>query len=284
MTDKVSIFAFADEAANDIAGQIAAMRKNGLQGLEIRGVDGKNVMSLSNEKAKEIRSAMEENGLRVWSIGSPIGKIKITDPFAPHLDSFRRSLELADLLGASVIRLFSFYIPAGEDPAVYRDEVMERMTKMAEAGRDSGIVLCHENEKGIYGDNADRCLDLLTSVPGIKAVFDPANFVQCGEDTLRAWAMLAPYVYYMHIKDADKNGMVVLPGTGEGNVPAILSSYLKKGGRAMTLEPHLTVFTGLNALEREGDRSGIGVFSSREEAFDTAATELKKIVASLGYR
>ncbi len=281
MNQKIYIYSFADEAANDLAGQIDAMKRNGLDGLEIRGVDGANVMSLTDEKAKEIRRRMDDAGLRVRSIGSPIGKIGIRDPFAPHLDSFLRSVELAHLLGADVIRLFSFYIPAGEDPALYRDEVMDRMNRMADAGRDSGIVLCHENEKGIYGDTADRCLDLLRSVSGIRAVFDPANFVQCGEDTLRAWKMLEPYVHYLHIKDADKNGTVVLPGHGEGNVPAILAAYAKKGGNAVTLEPHLTVFTGLNALEREGDRSGIGCFSSREEAFDTASSALKQLIAAL---
>ena len=110
--------------------------------LEIRGVDGKNVTALTAEEAKEVRRRLDEAGLAVWSMGSPIGKIGIRDPFGPHLDLFHHTLDLADILGAKAFRLFSFYIPAGEDPEIYRDEVLEKMERFAEAGKGSGILLC----------------------------------------------------------------------------------------------------------------------------------------------
>ena len=143
-----------------------------------------------------------------------------------------------------------------------------------------GVTACHENEKGIYGDIAVRCLDLHQNVPGLAAVFDPANFIQCGQDTLEGWTMLESYVNYMHIKDALPNGSVVPPGEGIGNVPVLLEKFASQGGSLLSLEPHLSDFVGLKALEREGEESIVGAlsFESNEAAFDHAAKALKKLM------
>lgn len=276
----VKLFAFADEASKQIDKQIIAMKRNGLQGLEIRGVDGTNVSEITIEKAREVRKKLDDNGLITWSIGSPIGKVKLTDDFTAHLDTFRHTLEVADILGAKNLRLFSFYMPKGEDPTPYRNEVIERMGRFLEIGRDSGIALCHENEKGIYGDMATRCLELHQAFPELYGIFDPANFVQCGQDTLEAWELLKPYVRYMHIKDAMPDGSVVPAGSGAGNVPFIVGQYLAQGGEAFTLEPHLKVFDGLKALEEDGNTSVVGrvVYPDADTAFDVACNALKDIL------
>ena len=279
--DKLQIYAFADEASSEIGGQIAAMTRNGLNGLEIRNADGTNVSDLSLDKAKEIRKRMDDAGLAVWSIGSPIGKIDIEkDDFAAHLEKFRHTLDVADVLGAKNIRMFSFYIPAGKNPADFRDKVFDQMDAMIDASAGRGIDLCHENEKGIYGDMADRCLDLHKNFPALKAVFDPANFIQCGQDTWAGWEMLKPYVKYLHIKDALVDGNVVPAGKGIGQVPRIVKDYLSMGGSALTLEPHLKVFDGLAALERADDKSVVGAYcyNSNDEAFDAACAALREIL------
>ena len=277
------LFAFADEASPMIDQQIEAMHRNGLNGLEIRNADRVNVSDLSLSKAREIRKKLDDAGLITWSIGSPIGKIDIeTGDFYTHLERFRHTLDVAHTLGAENIRLFSFFIPQGKDPAPYKQEVIDRLGQFLELADGSGIDLCHENEKGIYGDMAVRCLELHQALPRLKGIFDPANFIQCGQDTMEAWTLLQPYIKYMHIKDALSNGDVVPAGKGEGNSPAILTQYRHQGD-ALTLEPHLAVFAGLQALEREGDTSGIGkyVYSSNDEAFDAACAALKDILQQL---
>ena len=276
----IKIFAFADEASKQIDGQICAMKRNELQGLEIRGVDGVNVSEITLEKAREVRSKLDDNGLITWSVGSPIGKIKITDDFEAHLDTYRHTLEIANILGAKNIRLFSFYMPKGEAPTLYRNAVMDRMGRFLEVGKDSGIALCHENEKGIYGDVASRCLDLHQTLPELQGIFDPANFVQCGQDTLQAWDILKPYIRYMHIKDAMPDGSVVPAGQGAGNVPYIVGQYLAKGGEAFTMEPHLKVFDGLKKLEEDGNTSVVGrvVYPDADTAFDVACNAMKDIL------
>ena len=167
----MKIYAFADEASPSIDEQIAAMKRNGLNGLEIRGVDGENVSVISLNKAREVRRKLEDAGLSVWSIGSPIGKIDIKNgDFDAHLDQLRHTLDVARELDAKNLRMFSFYIPAGENPAAYRQQVIDQVGRMLCAGEGSGILYCHENEKGIYGDTADRCNELLRIFPAMKGV------------------------------------------------------------------------------------------------------------------
>lgn len=277
------IYAFADEASPVIDNQIIAMRRNALQGLEIRNVDGESVAAISLDKAREVRAKMDAAGLKVWSIGSPIGKIDIEkDDFNAHMDTLRHVIEVAKILGAENIRMFSFYIPAGKNPADYRDEVLRRLHVMADAAEGTGVTLCHENEKGIYGDMADRCLEILEAEPRIAGVFDPANFVQCGQDTWEAWKLLGSKIKYMHIKDAlFADGSVVPAGKGDGQVEKILKAFLDQGGECLTVEPHLTVFDALKTLEREGEKSRVGgayTYPSSDAAFDAACQALRTLL------
>ena len=278
---KIKLAAFADEASSVFDEQIVMMKENGIGLLEMRGVDDINVSKLTLEQAKEAKKKLDDNGLAVWSIGSPIGKIKITDDFAPELDLFKHVLEIANITEAKCIRMFSFYGTDGK--AEYRDEVFERLAKYAEAAKGSGIVLCHENEKGIYGDIPERCIEIHKAIPEIKSVFDPANFVQCGVNILDAWNKLEPYVYYGHIKDADADGNIVPPGMGIGMIREYLPKFIAKGCSVLTLEPHLAEFAGLSDLEEEGDKSKVGgmSFANNREAFDYATKSLKAIISEI---
>lgn len=272
--------AFADEADPHSAGQIQALTENGIPYIELRGLETGSAIQLSDKGARELKARFDAAGIAVWSMGSPIGKIGITDPFLPHLEQFRRTLELSQIFGAKCIRMFSFYLPKeDEDRPKYRDQVLERLSILVEEAKGSGVVLCHENEKGIYGEKAPECLDLLQSVPGLRAVFDPANFIQAGQETLSAWEMLAPYVEYMHIKDALSDGKVVAPGRGIGHVPEIVEKFGAQGGEVLSIEPHLAIFAGLSQLEREQRSIKEDIYPSKRAAFDVAVNVLKAIIA-----
>ena len=276
----MKIYAFADEASPQLFWQIQALLENSLDGMEIRNVDGENVSALSPEKARIIRRRMDDAGLAVWSIGSPLGKADITDDFYKQTEMRKRMLEIADILGAAHLRLFSFYTPETDRDA-WRDVVLERLGTFTEIARGSGVMLCHENEKGIFGDTAARCAELHRALPALHAVFDPANFVQCREDAAAAWRLLRPYVRYLHIKDALPDGSVVPAGCGAGHIPEILADYAARGGAAVTLEPHLAEFVGLSALERAGETSRIGAvyrYPTAEAAFASAADALRKLL------
>ena len=275
---KIKLCAFADEADPMLDGQIEAMKANGISLLEIRGVNKKNISAVTVDEAKEIKSMLADNDISVWSLGSPAGKIKINDDFSKEIETFKRMLEVGAVLDVKCVRLFSFF--GTESKQEYFDEVCEKLNKYVELCKPYGIIPCHENEKAIYGEKARQCLDILQAVPGLQAVFDPANFVQCGQDTLEAWDMLKEYVYYGHIKDAASDGTVVPPGMGIGHISEYLPDFADRGCTVLTLEPHLTEFVGLNDLEEEGARSNVGkiAFKNNREAFDYAVNSLKDII------
>lgn len=259
---KFILSAFSDEIANDLKTQMDVLDEFRINHIEIRGVNGRNITQYTNNEVKELKKRLDDRGFRISAIGSPIGKIWIGDEFDPHLDLFKHTLEIAAILETKYIRMFSFFIPAGEDPYSYREEVMNRWMKFIKAAEGSGITLLHENEKDIYGDIPERCLDLLKTMncSYMKAVFDPANFVQCDVETYpKAYEVLKDFIAYMHIKDAMyKDHSVVPSGYGDGNIKDILRGLYRGGYDGfLSIEPHLGTFTGFEFLEPNSKAKGM---------------------------
>ncbi len=276
------ISGFSDEIDANIDIQFSVLKKLGMEYFEVRGVNGKNIADLTDEEVALLHSKMKEQGIKVSSIGSPIGKIGIADDFGPHFDKFKRVVEIAKKLETRYIRMFSFFIPREDNPANHREEVFARLSKMIDYAKKEDVVLLHENEKDIYGDTVERCLNLMEHLycDNFKAVFDPANFIQCGQNTKEGFDKLKKYVEYMHIKDALADGSVVPAGVGIGELDYILRS-LKDSGYCgfVSLEPHLGSFTGLEALEN--DDTMLKLEKSSEEKFILAYDSLNKILEGI---
>ena len=276
---KCPVSCFADEIDVSVDKQIALLQELGIGWNEFRSGDGKGVADYTEKEAEMLMSRLSANGIRISAVGSPIGKIDITQDFEPHFETYRHIVELAGILDTSFIRMFSFFMPEGEEPDKFRDEVMRRMDRMVEYAAGRNVVLLHENEKGIYGDSAARCLDLMKLFYGdhFRCTFDFANFVQCGQDTMEAYEMLRPYISYIHVKDAMReSGDVVPAGTGDGNVAEILNRLDEEGYAGfLSLEPHLADFAGLKSLEKEVKERGR---TDGEEAFCTAYRALEKLL------
>lgn len=256
MWDGIVLSGFADEIDPSLEKQIEVIKKLGMNHIEMRGVNGKGLVEYTLDEVREIKKELDKNGIRLSSIGSPIGKIKITDDFEPHFELFRHTVEIAKIMEVPYIRMFSFFMPENEDPAIYKDEVFARLSRFVEYAKEHGVILLHENEKDIYGDTAARCKEIMETFYGdsMKAVFDFANFVQCGENTLEAYEMMKPYIAYVHIKDARACDHEVVPaGQGDGRLEEILGMLKAKGYQGfLSLEPHLADFTGFQALETNG--------------------------------
>jgi sugar phosphate isomerase/epimerase len=282
MWDGILLSGFADEIDMDLGKQIEVLKKLDIHHVEMRGVNGKGLVEYSINEAKEIKKQLDEAGIRLSSVGSPIGKIKITDDFAPHMELYKHTVEIAHLMDAPYIRMFSFFMPENESYAPYRGKVMDQLGQFVDYAKASQAILLHENEKDIYGDVADRCLEIMKEFYGdhFKAVFDFANFVQCKQNTLEAYEMLKSYIAYIHVKDALWSDASVVPaGMGDGHVEEILKT-LKAGGYQgfLSLEPHLSDFAGFDALEQNASQKKK---LSGEEAFTLAYESLKKILEKI---
>ena len=264
---------FADEISPDPARQLATLAAESITHLEFRSAWGTNVADLSDSQLARFRAAVDGAGVSVSAIGSPIGKIDVRDSFPPELDRMRRIADVADALGTRLVRVFSFFIPAGEPAERYRPKVIDQMAALAAVAAERGLLLAHENEKLIYGDVPERCADIITSVgsPALRATFDAANFVQCGvRPHADGYDLLRPYLVYVQIKDAiAATGEVVPAGHGDGQVRQTLSALIDSGFDGyLSLEPHLA------AAGTFGGFSGPGEFRR-------AAQALKELLAGL---
>lgn len=281
---KFILSAFADEIDSDLKTQMDVLDQHGIKHIEMRGVNGKTLVYYSLEEVREIKRQLDERGFKLSAIGSPIGKINITDDFAPHLELFKHTLEIAKIMECKYIRMFSFFIPNGEDPAKYRDEVINRWRQFIKAAEDTGIILLHENEKDIYGDIPERCLDLLKTLDCdyVKGIFDFANFVQCdAQNYPYGYELLKDYIVYVHVKDAVYSDHHVVPaGQGDGKVKEVLTELYNKGFEGfLSLEPHLGNFTGFAALEPNSP--GFDLPDGGPKKFAIAVQALRKILSEI---
>ena len=240
--------AFADEVTPDFRGQVDFLAKNNVQYIEPRFINGMNIMNLSKAQMKETRLLLRDNGIKVSAIGSPIGKIKLDEPFAQHLDRFKHSVDLADFFETRLIRIFSYYPPEGENIDNFRQEVLTRMSEKLKIIESTDFVLAHENETGIYGYSAENCLDMAKyfNSKNFGLVYDPANFVwgqKITDPMIKCWPLMKSYIVHIHIKDwkldADTGSM---PGKGDGQIPELLQELARMNYTGcLTMEPHLKV-------------------------------------------
>ncbi len=246
----IRLSAFADEISPDLEEQIAVLSSEKVRFLDLRGVWNTNVLDLSDQQVTRVKETLDAHGIGVAAIGSPIGKVPIDSSFNEHLHLFERAITVAQALQTPYIRIFSFYPPAASDrgavnPAEYRDEVLRRLREMTARARAAAVILLHENEKDIYGDTIVRCVDLLQGINDahFQAVFDPANFIQCGQTPYPdAYEAIRPWLRYVHVKDARSDGSVVPAGEGVSHWPELLQRLRADGYDGfLSLEPHLAL-------------------------------------------
>jgi len=270
----VTLSGFADEISPDPREQLATLAAESITHLELRSAWSVNVADFTGRQLAAFRALLDDAGVLVSAIGSPVGKIPVDAPLGPELERMRRVAGTARELGTAIVRVFSFFIPPGEPPQRHRAHVIDRMAALAEIAAGQGLVLAHENEKEIFGDTPDRCADVITSVnsPALRATFDAANFVQCGVRPFsEAYGLLRPYLVYLQVKDAlAATGEVVPAGRGDGQMRETLAALRDSGFDGfMSLEPHLA---------RAGRYGGF----SGPEGFTLAARSLKLILNDLG--
>jgi 3-dehydroshikimate dehydratase len=242
----IRLSAFADEISSNLDEQIAVLHSENISFIDLRSVEGINVLDLTDQQVTEIKQKLDDQGIGVAAIGSPIGKVPLASSFDEHLQRFDRALALAHAFGTPYIRLFSFY-PSGaaaEDAAEFRDEVIRRFQEFTARAKAANVILLHENEKGIFGDTIDHCVDLLQTIddPHLRAILDPANFLQCSQVPYPdAYDFLSPWLVYIHVKDVRADGVLVPAGDGEARWPDLLRRLHADGYDGfLALEPHLS--------------------------------------------
>lgn len=262
---------FADEISPDFETQCQLLQQLGMQYMEFRSAWGTNILDLDDAQLATAKELLQRYGLKVSSIGSPLGKIFIDEDFDAHLVRAKRAVQVANYFGAPFIRIFSFFMREGMNADDHRDEVLRRMRALADEAEQGEVIMVHENEKDIYGDIPRRCADIITSVdsPNLRAAWDAANYVQVGVRPFDdGWSIIRPHLAYMQIKDAiAATGEVVAAGRGDGQMVETIRALRADGFDGFfSLEPHL------GSAHALGGFSGPELFTEAHTAF----TELLK--------
>lgn len=268
----IRLSAFADEAGDSLGEQISALVENGLKWVDVRNINGKNVSLFTDAEAHGYAEALFDKGIRIACIGSPIGKRDFCT-FSELKPSLYRIIEIAKIFQTDRIRIFSFYSHGNRG-----EDVARCLLQAVEFAADYGIRLYHENELGIYGESPERCLELIKAT-GIGCIYDPANFVLSGYESVSAEKILTPLSDFYHIKDARASGEIVPAGKGEGN----LRELLKCDDVLLTVEPHLFEFGGYAALTDRTMNKSEFIYRNQREAFDAGINAVKELLCENGF-
>src|SRR5262249_55594333 len=135
----IRLSAFADEISQSPIEQVDVLSEHGIKYIEFRAIHGTNVLDLSESQHADYRDLLGSREFGLGATGSPIGKVRINEPFEEHLERFARAMDLADFYQTPRIRIFSFYMPPGDDPASHRREVLSRMIELTSRAAARGI-------------------------------------------------------------------------------------------------------------------------------------------------
>lgn len=189
--------------------------------VELRVVDGTNIVSHDDASIKSIKKRLDAGGFEVCSVASPFLKVHLGGDGAPEGDThaaapatreeqwdvLRRSFEIAHLLGAPMVRAFSFWrLP---DPTDAREELLETLTEAARRAGEAGLKLVLENEHECNLGTGEEAAWALERIPSedFGLIWDPGNEAKLGSTPFPdGYARVRDRIAHVHLKDVDREG------------------------------------------------------------------------------
>ena len=240
----------ADEAANDIAGQIRAHQILGWRAIELRSVNGKNVAGeLSDAEFDAVREQLNAAQMEVTGFASAIGNWSrpIDGDFSLDINELKTAAKRMRRLGVKFIRTMS-WLPGNCDEKTWKNETIRRYRELAKIAEEHDIYLAHENCTGWAGQSAAHLCALIDEVNSdhLKVLFDIGNTVSHGYDPWEFYTGVKGRISYVHVKDCirspqgGRSESYCLPGDGDAHVRDILKDLLDNGYRGViSIEPHI---------------------------------------------
>ncbi|GHO59098.1 sugar phosphate isomerase/epimerase family protein [Ktedonobacter robiniae] len=201
-----------DEISQDLKHALHVCRDLQVDTVELRKVEGKDIVLHDTASLMRIQSLLRDQGFRVCSIASPFLKCPLwselaltahTKEQAREWDLLQRSFEVAALFGAPLVRTFSFLrIP---DPATIRPVLLEVIAEAARLTEEAGLKLVLENEHACNIATGEEAGWLLQRLPAdtFGVIWDPGNEAYVGSSPFPAgYQHVRGRVLHMHVKDA----------------------------------------------------------------------------------
>jgi len=298
---------FADEAANDLTGQIKALKTLGWKCLEARSIDGINIHDLDDAAFEKAYASLGETGIKINCIGSTIANwgTQVDSDFEATLETVKRTITRMRRLDVPLIRIMSYAVICDDKKRPLPDQKEEKrfqqLRKICDAFLDAGITPVHENCFNYGGMSWEHTLKMLEAVPGLKLVYDTGNpgltpdfrkpYPYPNQDSWETWENLKAHVVHIHIKDGCRDPSsgeesYLFPGEGNCEVKKILADALLIGyAGSFTIEPHMAaVFHDASIKNSPEYRFNIFVEYGKktEELFRTVGCTVREGAVYLG--
>lgn len=273
------IAAFGDEISSNLLTQVSVVMEHDISNLDIRSVNNKNVLDFSYEDIDYIKGILDNKSIGVSSIASPIGKSSIDTPISEIKKQLTKAIYVSKSLDCRTIRIFSFYSDESTYNSQLEKNVTEKLKMMTDIAGEKDILLSLENEKKTIADNPIITRQLLETIgsDNLSVVFDFANYIRSGLNTMEAFHLLRKYITAFHMKDALYEKDIVVPcGLGDGNLREILHLLFEEDFSCwFSIEPHLKHYFGLKINETEcGELKGY----DSVDMFSVAYLACKKLI------
>ncbi len=177
------------------------------------GFDGIEFINLNNSSygieedevalAKGIRKHCERIGLEIAAY--TVGANLLADDIDAELERIRRCVDVAEALGAPIMRHDAAYALRKIHLYSYEDaieEMVPRIREIADYAERKGIKTCSENHGFIF-QAPERVEELILAVnhKNYGWLCDIGNFLCADCDPAESTAIAAPYTFHAHAKD-----------------------------------------------------------------------------------
>jgi len=241
----VFLTGIADEAGASIEKQIEAHKELGWKHIEIRNVNGKNLIDFDKAKFNQIAEKLDQAKIEVYCFASQIANWarKISGDFDLDVEELRRAIPRMHRLGTKYIRIMS-YPNDNWSSSNWRKEVMRRLKELTQIAEDSGVILLHENCSGWGGQGPEEALDIIDTVnsPNLRFLLDTGNKPHDEGTPWDIYQKVRDYILHVHIKDykGKEKERFVFPGEGDCRVDEIIKDLLSSGYEGgFSIEPHM---------------------------------------------
>ncbi len=244
-----------DEIDEDISYALDVCRDLGVGTVELRSVDGRNIVEHSPASRAWISRLIEKRQVRVCAIAPPFLKCDATEDLRRQWDQLERAVSIARDVGAPLVRAFSFWRVG--DPGTVTARLVDALRPAANVAAEAGLRLVIENEHSCNVATAAEAAAILDACrpTDLGVIWDPANearFAPHLAGGAAGYEAIHAHVAHVHLKDVDATGTWVRIGSGIVDHGALLAALERDGyAGSVSVETHYTVAGSRETATRE---------------------------------
>ncbi|MFH2067968.1 MAG: AAC(3) family N-acetyltransferase [Candidatus Omnitrophota bacterium] len=217
--------AVSDEVSSDLTEALTVLQGQGIKQIELRKINGKNLIAAAESECGEILGKIEGAGFKVSAINTGVNRGGIHENPEENLESFRKYLNLAEFFKTGYLLISSFLRP-GKKTDECREETLKNISEMARLAGEKKIMLLIENEPKTYASGSADCAAIIETInsPYLKLAFNPANFAAAGEKPfLEIPSRILKFSRLLYVNDGLFSGAPQLPGGGNAEIKELIS-------------------------------------------------------------